>query len=1035
MKKVLMLCFLLVSALLQQAMAQVKAITGKVTDATTNQPLPGVTVLVKGTTAGTATGADGSYSINVPANGNTLVFRFIGYLSTERAIGNASTVNVALPLDTKQLSEVVVTALGIERQKKEIGYATATVSQEVVTRANPVNIANGLQGKVAGLNITSTNNGVFENVKINLRGIRSITGNNNPLLVLDGVPANINYLSSINPNDIENVSVLKGSSAAAIYGPDARNGVIIVTTKKGSIDEKPTVTVGHSTQLQQISFFPKFQTQFGSGGYGEYIPYENWSWGPAFDGSEVEIGHVLPDGSVQKVKYSPTNDRKEFFKTGITTQNDISFGAKDFYISFQDAMIKGIVPDDENRRTGLRLNTGREYGKFKVGLNTNYIQQNYNVFDDLAMEDYHIANNVGLNGGLMNLIFNTPAHIPINNYKDFKNDPFAEYNGFFNDYGLNPYFAIDNWRKEGKREDLLTNLDLNFKATDWLNLTYRAGLTNQNITERRTSKGEIPTPYGIDRGFSSIPGAVQERAYKYSRLSSEAFASLNKEISESFKVTGIVGTYVRQTDTRDTRVGAGSLVVPELFNIENLTGQLTGSSPGTRSRLFSTYASAGLSYKGWANVEITGRNDWTSVLAIGNHSFFYPGVNASLVLSDAISGLANSNVLSYLKLRGSWSKTGNAEISPYLLAATFSQANGFPYGGLPGYTAGNTTYDKNLEPEFIESKEFGFESGFMGGKINLEATYYQQNNDNQIIPISVSSATGYTQNNINAASFINQGVEMDLRLTPLVNLGGVKLDFRANATYSDSEIKSIYSGLDELFIGGFAAAGNFAIVGQPAFVIKATDYLRDPQGRVIVDAVTGYPSADPNLKTFGRTLPKWIVGLNPSASWKGFNLSALAEYKGGHYAYNDIGSAMAWTGVSAASARNNREKFVFPNSSILGPDGTYVENTNVTVSNVNDFYTGVFRSVRSNFITSASHWRLREVALSYELPTSFLSRQNVVKGATVALTGRNLVLWLPESNEFQDPDFNFSQGNAAGITTSQINPPTRTFGANVTLRF
>ncbi|TPE44883.1 SusC/RagA family TonB-linked outer membrane protein [Pontibacter mangrovi] len=1039
MRKVLLFGLVMFLTLVSQAWAQNRAISGKVTDADNGQPLPGVAVIAKGTTVGTTTGLDGSYTINAPESSTTLVFRFLGYKTIERAINGASVIDVTLGSDTEQLSEVVVTALGIERQKKEIGYATTTVTDEVVTRANPVNVANGLQGKVAGMNITSVNNGVFENVKINLRGIRSLTGNNNPLLVLDGVPADINFLSSINPNDIDNVSVLKGSSAAAIYGPDARNGVIIVTTKKGAITDKPTVTVSHSTQLQRISFFPKLQEKFGSGAPGEYIPYENWSWGPAFDGTMRELGHELPDGTVQMVKYSPTNDRKEFFETGVTIQNDVSFAAKDFYISFQDANIKGIVPDDKNRRTGIRLNTAKEYGKFKVGFNSNYIQQNYNVFDENAMSDFFTGLGTGGNDGLMSQIFNTPAQVPITSYKDIDNNPYAQYNTYFNDYGLNPYFAIDNWRREGKREDLLTNVDFNFKATDWLNLTYRAALNSRTTTDRNISEGEMPNQYGLDRSLNIIPGAINEYTYKDIRLSSEAFANANYEINENFKVTGILGTYVRQNDTRSNNIGAPSLVVPELYNVGNRSGELNGDSYFGRTRMFSLYGSAGLSYKGWANVEVTGRNDRVSMLSLDNNSYFYPGVSGAVVLTDALSSLQDSNLLSYLKLRAAWNKTGNAFIDPYLLAATFSQNNGFPYGGVPGYSANNTTYDPNLEPEFINSREVGFESGFLNGRINLDATYFNQDNDNQIISIAVSNATGYTRAYVNAASFINRGMELDLRLTPLVELGEVDIDFRANATYSDSEITSVYEGLDELFIGGYTAGtGNYAIVGQPAFILKATDYLRDDQGRVIVDAETGFPTLDPNLKNFGRTLPKWIIGLNPSVKWKGLNFSALAEYKGGHYAYHGIGPDMAWTGVSAATARNNREHFVFPNSSIEDPEnpGTYIENTNVTVSNVNSFYTGVFQDVGTNFITSASHWRLREVSLSYALPENLLSRTGFIKGATVALTGRNLLLWVPETNEFQDPDFNFATtGNTSGITTSQINPPTRTFGANVTLRF
>ena len=1040
MKKLLQSLFLLLFVA-AQAMAQVtqdRTVTGKVTAMEDGLPLPGVSVKVAGTKFGTTTGTDGDFTLNIPAGTTSLVFTYIGYASQTVAFRSGSTLNIVMVLDSKQLGEVVVTALGLERQKSEVGYAATTLTNKSIVQAAPVNVANGLQGKVSGLNITSLNSGVFESVKINLRGIRSLTGNNNPLLLLDGVPADISYLSSINPNDVENVTVLKGASGAALYGPDARNGVIVLTTRKGSKGDKPVIAFSHATQLQQISFFPKFQTKFGSGGYGEYTSYENWSYGPAFDGSQVQLGQVLPDGSVQKVAYSSTNERQDFFNTGVTMQNSISFAAKDFFISVQDANIGGIVPDDKNRRTGIRMNTSKEYGKFKANFNSNYIQQNYSVFDDGAMENYQIAAGVGNNEGLMNLIFNTPGQIPITKYKDFKNDPYAQYNTYFNDYGINPYFALDNWRKEGKAEDLLTNIDLNLKATDWLSFTYRAGLTSKSVNERYSSKGEFPTQFGLDRGFSLIQGAIEERSYKNTRLSSEAFANFTRNINDDFKLNAVLGTYLRQNDVRDTRVGAANLVVTELFNVGNRTGELSGASPRSRSRLFSIYGSAGVGYKGWANLEVTGRQDKTSLLGLNNNTFFYPGVSGSLVLTEAIGALKNKNTVSYLKLRGAWNKTGNADIDPYLLAATFSQPAGFPFGSLPGYTANNTTYDANLEPEFIESLEAGVEAGFLDGRINLEATYFNQNNDNQIIPISVSSATGYTRANVNAASFINKGIELDLKLTPLVKLGGVNIEFRANATLSDSEIKSVYAGLDELAIGGFTTAANYAIKGYPAFVIKATDYLRDPQGRIIVNATTGFPTTDPITKQYGRTLPKWILGLNPSASWKGLSFSTLLEYKGGHYAYHGIGSDMAWTGVSAATAQNNRERFVMPNSSIntgTAEAPVYVANTNVAVGNTNDFFIGAFNNTATNFLTSAAAWRLREASLSFAVPQKFLARQGVVKGLNVAVTGRNLFLWVPKTNEFQDPDFNFTNENTSGISDSQINPPTRIFGGNVTITF
>jgi TonB-linked SusC/RagA family outer membrane protein len=1052
MKKLILSLFM-IFGLYAIVLAQNRTITGTVTGKDDGLPLPGVSVRVKNSTIASQTNAKGTYSVSVPS-GSVLVFSFIGYNIAEVPAGNRETINVSLEASSRTLNDVVITgALGIQRQKKEIGYAATAVNNATITAASAVNLANGLQGKVSGLNITTTNSGVFENVKINLRGIRSLTGNNNPLLLLDGVQADINFLSSLNPNDIEDVTVLKGSAGAALYGSDARNGVLVVTTKKGTKNGAPLITVSNSTQFQDISFFPKFQEKYGSGGGGtsavggEYTPYENWSWGPAFDGSTVEIGSPLPDGSVQTTTYSAKDDRKKFFNTGSIIQNDVSYADKDFYLSAQDAIIKGIVPDDKNRRTGIRLNASREYGKFKVGFSTNYIQQNYNVFDSEGMADYNASQNIGLNQGLMNLIFNTPAQIPLTQYKDFKNDKWSQFNNYYNAYGLNPYFAIDNWRKVGKRADLISNLDLNLKATDWLNFTYRAGITSQSIDERRTSQGETPSDFGIERGFNPLPGSVEERSYRSQRLSSELFASINKKINEDFKVNAVLGTYVRQDDLRDTRVGAVSLVVPELYNIGQRVGNLTGSSPSRRSRLFSYYGSVGLNYKGWANIEVTGRNDKTSVLGVNNNSFFYPGVSASLVITDAISSLKGNSVLSFLKLRGGWNKTGNADIAPYLLASTFSQGGGFPYGTLPGYSADNTIYDANLKPEFIKAFEAGFESGFFNNRLTIDATYFHQDNTNQIIPINISSATAYTSAYVNAASFANKGFELDLGLTPLVKLGDVRVNFKVNATYNDSNISSVYPGLDQVAIGGYTYASNYAIVDNPAFMIRATDYLRDSEGRVIVNATTGLPTADPNTKIFGNTLPKWIVGLNPSVRWKSLTVSALFEYKGGYSAYHDIGNAMAWTGVSEATG--NRERFVIPNSSIL-VNGQYIPNTSVTVTNPESFYTGVYRATASNFITSATSWRFRELSVGYDLPLSVLGKQNVIKGLNFALTARNLVLWLPKSNVYTDPDFTFSPssssfgngsstgvttGNQAGISNSSINPPTRTIGGNITIKF
>jgi TonB-linked SusC/RagA family outer membrane protein len=1019
------------------AMAQ-RDVSGRVVNEK-GDAIPFASVKVKGKNTGTSADGDGKFSFKANI-GETIIVSY-QKIQKEYDIKNLQMGDLSLNVLNKGNELVTVTGtLGRVVQKKELGYSTAKISNDLLTQSSPISIASGLQGKVSGVNIATINNGVFADVKINLRGIRSLTGDNNPMFLLDGSPTPISYLASINPNDIIDLNIIKGSAGAGIYGPEARNGVIIVTTKKGGRTEKATITVSNTTQLEKIAFLPKFQTQFGSGGYGDFIPYENWSWGPAYDGAIVDLGRPLADGSQQKGIFTALpGERQAFFNTGITTQNDLSFAVKDFFLSVQDANIKGSVPDDVNRRTGIRVNASKEYGRIKIGYGVNYIQTNYNIFDDNAMSNYNTANNVGLNGGLMNLIFNTPAHIPITSYKDFKNNPYAGYNGYFNDYGLNPYFAIDNWRLKGRNDEIISNLNLNFKVNNWLNLTWRGSGNARFDNRQSTSKGEIPSAYARSaRSFKDVPGTVTETSIRTSRVQSEFYATASKSFN-NIKVGGVLGHSYRQDEAKTNRLGVSNLVVPELYNVGNRTGEIINPlNTFSLKRLNAVYGSLNFGYKGWANVEVTGRYEQTSVLDNSSNSYFYPGVNVSLVLSEAIEALQNSNTISYLKLRALWNKTANAEIAPYSLSPTFGQASGFPYGSLAGFTAGNRTFDPLLKPEFIDSKELGFELSLLKNKINLEVSAYKQDNTDQIIPISLSSTTGYTSANVNAASFINKGLEIDLKLTPFLKLGDFNFSINANASYNTTEVTKVFQGLDRVSIGGFTnLAENFAIVGQPAYVFLATDYLRDNSGHVIVNSATGYPSKDPTTRQFGRSNPLWTLGLSPTLRYKGLSFSVVGEYKGGHSAYNSIGNDMAWTGVSAATAKNGRQRFVFPNSVIADPanPGKYITNTNVTVSNVNDFYTGVFRDVASNFITSAASWRIREVALSYDFNMTRSKLNKVIKGASVSVNARNLFLWVPKSNEYSDPDFNFTSGNVSGVTTSQINPPTRIIGANLTITF
>ncbi len=1034
MRKIVSLLSILVLSTVM-VFGQSRVVTGKVSD-NRGEPVAGASVTIKGTSNGVSADADGNFRINAKS-GDVLVFSANQFGTKEVKLGREAYLTISLIRSSTVIDEVVVTSLGIQRQRKDLGYSTARVTNSELTQAKPVNIATGLTGKVSGLNVTTVNNGVFADVKINLRGIRSLTGDNNPALIVDGVLTPIGYLNSLNPNDIADVTILKGASATGIYGPDARNGAIIVTTKRGTRDGKPIINISHTTQIEKVAFLPDFQTRFGSGssvdafGNGLYTAYENQQYGPEFDGSLVDLGTELEDGSIQRVPYiARPDEKKNFWNTGVTSQNDISFQAKDFFMSVQDVKIDGVMPKDENRRTSIRFASSKEYNKFKASYNVQYTQGNYNIANQGANEW----------GPIQWLVFNTPMHVPLTQYKDWRNNKYASFDGYFNEYYPNPYFVIDNYRSLGKTQDVLSNIELNLKPTKNLALTYRAAYTLGFGQFKNTSGAIKVSDYTKGHRDNTLykdrNAAVADGENISTRLTSEFFATWNKSMGD-FKLDVLVGHYYRQSDAKSVSVSGNNLVVPTLFNVGNRTGEPGVGESNTRQRLIGAFSRVGLSYKGWANLELTGRNDWTSVLAPGNNSYFYPGANLSVVLSDAIEGIKNSNTVSYLKLRAGMNKTGSVPVGPYSLQSTFTQANGFPYGSLPGFTANNTSLNPLLTPEFINNTEVGFEISFFKNRVNLEVAAYTQDNTDQVISIQTSSATGYTSSLVNAASFTNRGIEVDLKITPLVKFRKGNIELRTNFTYNDSKIKSIYAGLDELAIGGFANASNFAIVGNPAFVFKATDYLRDPEGRVIVNAQTGYPSQDPTLKTFGRTMPLYIWGLTPTVNWNGLSLSIVADYRGGHYAYHGIGPDMDFTGISARSARNNRQRFVFPNSSYW--DGAkYVPNNSITVANGGyDFYSqnAPNRSVATNYLTSAASWRIREISITYEIPNKLLGRQTLIKKATVSAIGRNLFIWLPKSNEYTDPDFNFSTGNSSGVNSSSITPPTRIFGGTINLTF
>jgi TonB-linked SusC/RagA family outer membrane protein len=1007
------------------ALAQGRLITGQVKDEK-GEPLAFTSVTIKGKNKGTTTDANGSFKIEA-TSADVLVISAVGSKAREIAVGSSSAYNVTLE-KSENMQEVVVTALGVQKQPRALGYSVATIKNSELTEARTTNLQNGLVGKVSGLNVSTVNNGVFADTRIVLRGIRSLTGNNQPLLVLDGSPIALSYINSINPNDVESVNVLKGANASALYGPDGVNGVIVVTTKKGST-RKAEISIGNTTLFERISFMPDLQTRFGSGssydqfGDGIYDPIENQTWGAEFNGKDTAIGRKDEAGLFQRLPYKYLNGEKEaFFNTGITVQNDVSISAGDdkgrVYLSLQDVYTRNVLPQENARRTGLRLNMTRLFGKFRLESSLGYTVTKASQTNSSA---YY------------NLI-NSPGQVPVTNYADYVNNHWADHNHYYNDYYPNPYEDIDRLRSNTRKDDIIGNVALYIKPFSWLTITDRLSTTFR-LNASKSTTGAIYystiAKGAIYQARNDKLAAVSDANSWSSRVMNEFLVSADKSFGD-FDVKALGGTSIRQDVSKTTSTSGSNLAIPTLQNVMAYTGLAGAAESNSRARLMSIFGSASLTYKNFATLEFTGRNDWDSRLDPNMNSFFYPGVNSSVILSDIIPALKNSRVVDYLKLKAAWNKTGNVNVGTYELDNTYAVASGFPYGAQASYTANNTYYIRNIRPETVESYETGFELNLFKNRVNFEATYYYQNNNDQVIEVAISSGTGFTSAKLNAARFYNKGVEFDLHLTPLFKAGAFTWNTSGNFSINDSKVLDVYQGINELGIGNTA----YIIKGLPAYTHKLTDWQRDAQGHAVVDTMSGYPIQNSVPQPFGRTLPKYILGLNTDFNYKGFSLKIVAEYRGGNYIYNSVGVDYGFTGVDRLSAINGRQRFVYPNS-VYWDGSKYVPNADKVVINAQyDFLQASrFRGTQTNYYSSGDFWKLREVILSYDFPVKWMAATKWVKRATVSLIGRNLLMLRPSTNWWTDPEFSNTTSNAIGTTTIGQTPPTRLFGFNVNLGF
>ena len=1046
--------------LLTGLIAQKTTISGRVTDEK-GITIPNASIKIKGSKAGAIADNDGSFTLSVTP-GTKLLVSPTGCKEVE--VDATDNLVVALVEENRTLSEVVVTAQGIRRRPKELGYSLAKVSNAELTTGRTPTIAAGLSGKVSGLVIINANNSVDPAVKINLRGYRSMSGNNDALIVIDGLPqppGSSTMFNLLNPNDVESVTILKGGQAATLYGSQGINGALIITTKRGQ-KGKMRVSYSASYNTEKINIMAEFQDTYGSGshyatsyGAAGYKPnyldrmkdnwrsYENQQFGDAYDGSLRPAGRTLEDGSVNMLPYAAIPGiREDIWNTGYTLNNQVSFsGGNDnstFFFSAENNATEGIVHGDKANRTGARFSASQEYGNLKIGFMANYVQARYNrtTFN------------------FYNESINQAAHIPLNQYRDWRTNKFAHPNAYYNDYYTNPYFRLDNDRTRYQDANFNGSLELTYKITSWLSVFNKFSAMNNTRTVKSTvgqffhstwakSGAVVPAPWdqgdgaGITRALTDLQGAVGDASNTENLLNNEFQFLINQNFND-FNVKGILGVNGYNRKTKAVNVSSSSIVVPDVYNVSNRRGELGGGEANTEERKYGYYADAQVGWRDMLFVHGTVRHDASSrfykeTRPYSQYAYTYAGADVAAVITELIPVLKN-DILGYAKLRAGYNKNGNDNIALYGLDPVFSNAGGFPYGNVVGISVGNTLPDADLQPEFVRTLEFGGEFQLLKNKLNIDFSYYTQRSEGQVLTVGIPTSTGFSNLVLNVGETKNWGYEADVKIQ-LLKKAKVSWDLVVRGSINENKVIKLYPGVTEFFVSGYSYAGTFVRQDLVYPILKSTSYVRDSLGRIVVSPTTGYPLTTGPLKDMGRVTPKYMLGAGTTVSYAGFTLATNWEYRGGNVMFSDLGRQMTFTG--SGKWTENRAPHIFPNSAYLdAASGKYVQNTSVMTREAEyALYADVYRLISENFTAPAWFIKMRDINLSYSFSDKMVSKTKVFSGVTLAIYGRNLVTIIDKANMYADPEFSFTTGNGIGINNTDQTPPVRQLGVNLNLTF
>ena len=1062
-----------------QGAAQVTTVRGIVTTEEDGEPVIGASVIVKGTALGTVTDVNGRFELSgLPPSATRLLISYISLMAKEVAI--APQVSVTLKSDTHLLDEVVVTALGISREKKALGYTAQEVKQDALVQGKDNNLLNSLSGKIAGVRITNTQGDVGSS-RIVIRGETSIAGENQPLFIVDGIPVDNsqlnarssgrdfkNAIADLNPEDIKTLTVLKGPNAAALYGARAAHGAIVITTKGGDKRQKGIgITLHSSTQVSFVATLPEFQNLFGQGAGGRFSYVDgkgagvndgvDESWGPRLD-----IGLLIPqfdspldaDGNrVATPWVSHPNNVRDYFRMGISTNNGISVARGDdkyqFRVGYNYEKQVSIVPDAGTNKTNISLNTDYHLAKWiVVGATANYIVYTAPSLPGSATPS---GSNVRSNSPMLQFLW-FGRQVDTNSLK-------ADYTRNWNSsYYDNPFWSASYNTQSQERHRLIGDLHAEFRLTDGLNVRFRTSTDWYN--DRRKSK----VKWG-SAGAGSPYGSYAEDAYTVKENNTEVLATYIKQLNKNWGIDALLGFNVRNKQYENNYQAAPRLAVADLYTLTNSRDPLISSNDFYRLRQYGLYGSIQLDYRRWAFLNITGRNDWSSTLPVDNNSYFYPSVTASVLLSEAFGW--RSKAVNYLKIRGGWSQVG-ADANPYQLATVFTSETAF--NGNPLQSSSTIGMNPNLKPEKTSSIEAGFEAAFWDNRLYLDFTYYKTDSRNQILKLATTAASGYTSQVRNAGHIRNRGYEIQLGAVPIQTSKGFRWNLDLNYGANSSKVVKLD---DEGLITSYQLYSSgiqiLASVGEAYGTLFGTSYVRDANGNVVVDA-NGLPKISTTNKTLGKFTPDWTGGISNTFSYRSLSLSFLIDASVGGSIFSNTNKTGKYTGVLAntlsgrdaehgglwyyTAAMGNNVRLPESPSYSVSSDGLYYAQVNgqstrvyqdgIMVEGVTEsgskneevvsaekYYHRIYSIAEAN-VYDASYVKLREVALSYRLPRLWTQKLHLQE-ASVTLTGRNL--WtIYKSVPNIDPESALTTGNAQGVEAYSL-PTTRSFGVNLSVKF